>query len=87
MLVWSLTSLNRFLDPDHLVSALLIYHIKAILIQSCVKMMVHKFISYFGVPLNGSFNIDRTFCDIHCFFDRKHYFLASFSIENPMRFV
>ncbi|KAJ0871916.1 hypothetical protein HanRHA438_Chr11g0517911 [Helianthus annuus] len=51
--------------------------------------MVHKFMSYFGVPLHGSFSIDRTFCDIHCFFifDRKHYFLASFSIENPMRFV
>ncbi|MFS7905912.1 hypothetical protein Hanom_Chr01g00053291 [Helianthus anomalus] len=48
-------------------SALLIYHIKAILTQSCVKIMVHKFMSYFGVPFNGSFNIDQTFCDIYCF--------------------
>ncbi|KAJ0870315.1 hypothetical protein HanRHA438_Chr11g0498991 [Helianthus annuus] len=29
--------------------------------------MVHKFMSYFGVPLNGSFTIERTFCDIYCF--------------------
>lgn len=45
----------------------MVYHIKSILTQSCVKMMVHKFMSYFGVPLNDSFNIDQTSCDIHYF--------------------
>ncbi|KAM0037457.1 hypothetical protein Hdeb2414_s0013g00403241 [Helianthus debilis subsp. tardiflorus] len=48
-------------------STLLVYHIKSILTQSCVKIMVHKFMSYLGVPLNDSFNIDQTSCDIHCF--------------------
>ncbi|KAJ0893406.1 hypothetical protein HanPSC8_Chr09g0377231 [Helianthus annuus] len=81
MLVCSLTLLNRFSDHDHLVVAfftslklgLISLLSSSILTQSCVKIMVHKFMSYFDVPLNGSFSIDRIFCDIHCF---------SFSIEN-----
>ncbi|KAJ0888021.1 hypothetical protein HanRHA438_Chr09g0397401 [Helianthus annuus] len=57
-------------------SALLVYPIKAILTQSCAKILVHKFISYFSVSLNSSYSIDRTFHNIYCFFifNRKTLF-------------
>ncbi|MFS7987870.1 hypothetical protein Hanom_Chr11g01027931 [Helianthus anomalus] len=91
MLVWSSTSLNRFFDHDHLVVAfftslklaLISLLTSSILTQSCVRIMVHNFMSYFGVPLNDSFNIDRTFCDIYCsfIFDRKKIYLFRFQLK------
>ncbi|KAJ0433923.1 hypothetical protein HanIR_Chr17g0875611 [Helianthus annuus] len=57
-------------------SALLVYHIQANLTQSCAKIMIHKFMSYFSVSLNGSYNINRAFRNIYCFiiFNRKTLF-------------
>ncbi|KAJ0467363.1 hypothetical protein HanIR_Chr14g0684441 [Helianthus annuus] len=51
--------------------------------------MVHKFMSYLGVPLNSSFSIDRTLCDIQLLFifARKHCLFVSLSIENLLIFV
>ncbi|KAJ0808603.1 hypothetical protein HanPI659440_Chr01g0005191 [Helianthus annuus] len=70
------TDLIIYLFVIDIKSALLGYDIKAVLTQSCVKIMVHKFISFSSVLLNGSFSIDRTFCDIYCssIFDRKTLF-------------
>ncbi|KAM0009770.1 hypothetical protein Hdeb2414_s0086g00785041 [Helianthus debilis subsp. tardiflorus] len=41
-------------------------------------MMVHKFMSYFGVPLNGSFAIEQTFVIFIVFHLRSKTLFISF---------
>ncbi|MFS7921791.1 hypothetical protein Hanom_Chr03g00241111 [Helianthus anomalus] len=66
-------------------STLLVYYLKAVLIQLCVKIMVHNFMLYYSVPLTVlSSSIDIFMLFIFSFHHRSkilcHLFVLSSSV-------